>query len=71
MFACRKCGFGRGFGWAIRAAHQFDENIHVIAGRQFDGIIFPIIRRQRQPAVLVAGAGRDRRNRHRAAGAGL
>jgi len=60
------CG---GLGRAIRAAHQLDEDIHIVTPRKGYGIILPRVVRDRHTAILVAGAGRDGADGDRTPGA--
>ena len=53
MLARADRGLGCLFRRALRAAHEFNEDIHVIAAGQGDGIILPGITRQTHAPVLV------------------
>ena len=57
IFACGNRGLGRGLGRAIRAAHQFNKDIHILALGQCYGIILPCVFRQIHAAIFVTAAG--------------
>ena len=60
LFARTEGRFGCLLGRTFGAAHEFHENVYVIALCQSDGIVFPAVARQGYAAVLVAGPGGDR-----------
>ena len=53
-------GLDRGLGRPVRAAHQLDEHVHVVAPRQRHRVVLPGVAAERHAPILVAGARRDR-----------
>ena len=67
VFARCNGGLGRRLGGAVASAHQLDKDVDIIASGQGDRIVFPGVIGEGHAAILVAAAGRNGGDHHRAA----